>query len=165
MTIGRFFGGIGAVIWSPENKQYLLLRRSEKKDYAPGIWECMTGRVDQGEGFEDALHREAHEELSAEVQVEHILGTTHFYRGEAVPENELIGVVYLCTLKEGSSIRISEEHSEYRWLTAEQALALLPTTDPSHRWARRVIQRAEEILPLLPKELATYQSMSSFEFG
>ena len=35
------------------------------------------------------------EELGVEVQVEHILGTTHFYRGEQVPDNELVGVIYL----------------------------------------------------------------------
>jgi 8-oxo-dGTP diphosphatase len=87
MTIGRFYAGIAALIWSPETKQYLLLCRSEQKDYARGAWECVTGRVDQGEGFEDALHREVHEELGVEVQIEHILGTTHFYRGMGYPPN------------------------------------------------------------------------------
>ena len=58
MTIGRFYAGIAALIRSTETNQYLLLRRSEQKDYAPGAWECVTGRVDQGEGFDDALRRE-----------------------------------------------------------------------------------------------------------
>ena len=58
MSIGHFYAGIAALIWSPETNQYLLLRRSELKDFAPGAWECVTGRVDQGEGFEDALRRE-----------------------------------------------------------------------------------------------------------
>jgi hypothetical protein len=44
MAIGRFYAGIAALIWSPETKQYLLLRRSEQKDYARGAWECVTGR-------------------------------------------------------------------------------------------------------------------------
>ena len=34
MTIGRFFAGIAALIWSAETNQYLLLRRSEQKDFA-----------------------------------------------------------------------------------------------------------------------------------
>ena len=58
MAIGRFYGGIAALVWSPETDRYLLLRRSAEKDYAAGVWECVTGRVDQGEGFEDALLRE-----------------------------------------------------------------------------------------------------------
>ncbi len=92
MPIGRFYAGIAALIWVPETKQYLLLRRSTQKDYAQGAWECVTGRVDQGESFEDALRREVREELGAEVQLEYILGTTHFYRGDPIPENELVGV-------------------------------------------------------------------------
>ena len=98
MTIGRFYAGIAALIWSPETEQYLLLRRSAQKDFAPGAWECVTGRVDQGEGFEDALRREVREELGVDVQIEHILGTTHFYRGNPTPEKELVGVIYLCSL-------------------------------------------------------------------
>jgi 8-oxo-dGTP diphosphatase len=165
MSIGHFYAGIAALIWSPETERYLLLRRSENKDYARGAWECVTGRVDQGEGFEDALHREVHEELGVEVQIETILGTTHFYRGMAVPENELVGVVYLCSLKNPDAIRISSEHSEFRWLSAKQATALLTATDPSTQWAKRVIERAEKLRPMLSPDLVRYQSQFGFELG
>lgn len=165
MPIGRFHAGVGALIWSPETKQYLLLRRSRDKDYAPGAWECLTGRVDQGEGFEDALHREVLEELGVEVQAEYILGTTHFYRGSPDPENELVGVVYLCTLPASISIHIDAEHSEYRWLDAAQALGILTAPDPSTQWLRKVIQRAEAILPMLPENLVEFQRRTGFEFG
>jgi hypothetical protein len=99
------------------------------------------------------------------VQIEHILGTTHFYRGSFSLENELVGVIYLCSLAEPESIHISTEHSEYRWLTADQALDLLSATDPSTQWARRVIQRAEVIRPMLPEDLVNSQRKTSFEFG
>ena len=165
MPVGRFYAGIAAVVWSPRTSQYLLLRRSEAKDYARGIWECVTGRVDQGEGFEDALHREVREELGVEVQVEHILGTIHFYRGAPTPVNELVGVVYLCSLQDPASIHISPEHSEYRWLSAREALKLLSPADPSTQWARRVIERAEAIRPLLAKNLVSFQNRAGFELG
>ena len=165
MSMGRYLAGIAALIWSPETAQYLLLRRSEHKDYAPGVWECVTGRVEQGEGFEDALRREVREELAVEVEPEHILGTTHFYRGTPSPDNELVGVVYLCSLADPASIRLSPEHSEYRWLSAHQALDLLSTSDPSTQWARRVIQRAEIIQRMLPSELVNFQRQVGFELG
>jgi 8-oxo-dGTP diphosphatase len=165
MSIGRFYAGIAGLIWTPMAKQYLLLRRSEQKDYARGAWECVTGRVDQGEGFEDALRREVREELGVEVQIEHILGTTHFYRGTTTPENELVGVVYFCTLADPASIHIGAEHSEYRWLPPDQAIALLSATDQSTRWALRVIQRAEIIRPMLPDNLVKLQSKTGFELG
>jgi 8-oxo-dGTP diphosphatase len=165
MPVGRFFAGIGAVIWSPSTQKYLLLHRSEHKDYAPGAWECPTGRVDQGEGFEEALHREMLEELGVSVQVEYILGTTHFYRGDPTPENELVGVVYLCTLSDPSAVRLSDEHSEARWLSADQAIELLNAKDTSSQWAKRVIQRAEAVRSMLPDELADFQQKSGFELG
>jgi 8-oxo-dGTP diphosphatase len=165
MTIGRFFAGIAALIWSPETNQYLLLRRSEQKDFARGAWECVTGRVDQGEGFEDALHREVREELGVEIQARHILGTTHFFRGDPIPENELVGVIYLCTLLEPTSIQISPEHSEYRWLSADQAFQLLTTTDPATQWINRVIRRAENIRTMLPEKMIEYHRKSGFELG
>jgi 8-oxo-dGTP diphosphatase len=165
MTIGRFYAGIAAVIWSPKSKKYLLLRRSARKDFGGGVWECVTGRVDQGEGYEDALQREVGEELGVQVQAEHILGTTHFYRGPSRPENELVGVVYLCLLPDPDAIQISAEHTEFRWLPAAEAIELLSASDPSTQWARRVIERAETIRRLLPEGLASFQRQVGFEFG
>jgi len=165
MSIGRFNAGIAAVIWSASTSQYLLLRRSEEKDFGPGVWECVTGRVEQGEGFEDSLDREVREELGIDVQVDTILGTTHFFRGTPTPENELLGVVYLCSLDQPDSISISSEHSEYCWLTAEKAIKLLSATDPSTQWAVRVIERAEIIRPLLTEDLVSFQCQAGFELG
>jgi 8-oxo-dGTP diphosphatase len=166
MTIGRFYGGVGALIHSPRTNNYLILKRSESKDFAPGVWECVTGRVDQGEGFEDAVRREVIEELGVRVSViEFIIGTTHFYRGKVDPENELIGVVYSCALDEATPIRISREHSEYRWLPVAEVDAVLGASDPSTRWLRRVIERAEIVQNLLSNELVQYYKQTGFELG
>jgi 8-oxo-dGTP diphosphatase len=129
------------------------------------VWECVTGRVDQGEGFEDAVRREVREELGVSVQVELILGTTHFYRGRPEPENELIGVVYLCSMDAPGAICISAEHSESRWVDAGEAEELLSAADASTRWIVRVIERAEAVRRLLPGELAAYYRRTGFELG
>ncbi|HIP70446.1 MAG TPA: NUDIX domain-containing protein, partial [Anaerolineae bacterium] len=88
MPVGRFLGGIAALIWDEATDRYLLLRRAAHKDVGAGHWECVTGRVDQGESYEDALHREVQEEIGIPAQIQFIIGTTHFYRGPARPENE-----------------------------------------------------------------------------
>lgn len=163
MTIGRFYGGIGAVIWSPEKQRYLLLRRAVSKDFAPGVWECVTGRVDQGEGFEDAVYREIREELGVVARVLCILGTTHFYRGAPVPDNELIGVVYLCAIDNANTIHISAEHDAGRWVTAQEVDTLLDASDPSTQWMRRVIERAEMVRGQLPPALSVYYQQTGFE--
>jgi 8-oxo-dGTP diphosphatase len=99
MALGRFLAMVGALIWRQTDGKYLLLRRSEVKDFAAGQWECVTGRLEQGRSFWQAVRREAFEELGLEVQIEFVLGTTHFYRGDAIPENEMVGVHYGCQSK------------------------------------------------------------------
>ena len=149
MTIGRFFAGVSALLWCPSARRYLLLRRSADKDFGGGAWECVTGRVDQGEGFSEAVRREVREELGVEAQVDFVLGTMHFYRGEASPENELVGVYFSCTIENPEAIHLSWEHSEARWVTAEEASQLLPA---SH-WLAETIRRAETMRTLLPSAL------------
>jgi 8-oxo-dGTP diphosphatase len=165
MSIGRFYGGVGALIRSSSDGKYLLLKRSSEKDFGSGVWECVTGRVDQGEGFEGAVHREVWEELGVKVRVEFIIGTTHFYRGTPVPENELIGIVFGCTLDEPQAISISVEHSEHRWVSVQEAATLLVDTDPSTQWILRVIERAEALRSLSPPELMDYNAKAGFELG
>jgi len=148
-VVGRFLGGVGALIVNLKNDTYLLLKRAQTKDFAAGAWECVTGRVDQGEGFDEAVVREVREEIGAEVQPLYILGTTHFYRGTAVPENELIGIIYLCMIADPTTITISEEHDEYRWLTSSQAMEMLIGEDATTAWTRRVIQKADFLRPQL----------------
>lgn len=149
MTIGRYMGGIGALLWQPEHNTYLLLRRAAHRDVGAGHWECVTGRLDQGEGYEDALHREVREELGIPVQIEFMIGTSHFYRGAPVPENELIAVLYCCTTPDPDAIQVSAEHDETRWVTAQDAYALL---GPDH-WLTHVIRRAELLHAYLSPEL------------
>ena len=149
MGIGRFYAAVAALLWHPAGGRYLVLKRTSDKDFAAGAWECVTGRVDQGEGFIEAVHREVREELGVEVQIDFVIGTMHFYRGEARPENELVGVTYCCSIEDPAAIQTSWEHTEHRWITAEEAQTLFPG---SH-WLGELIQRAEQIRALLPPEL------------
>jgi 8-oxo-dGTP pyrophosphatase MutT (NUDIX family) len=166
MSSGRFNAGVGALLFDAGTEKYLLLRRSDDKDYAAGVWECVTGRVDQGEGFEDALRREIREETGIEgVEIDFIVGTTHFYRGPADADNELIGVGYVCSVQGPATVTIGAEHSEYRWLAADQAMELLAANDPSTQWMRRVIERAEAVRAQMPAGLTRLFRQNGFELG
>lgn len=160
MGVGRFLGGIMALVREVENGRYLLLQRASSKDVGAGSWECVTGRVDQGEGFEEALYREAREEIGAEIKVEFILGTTHFYRGTAVPENELLGMAYACTIPSASHIQLSEEHDAHHWFTAEEIIAFLP----EKHWLPPIVKRAEFMRQHWPQALHDYFAERPFEF-
>jgi len=158
MSIGRFYAMIGALIRHPNSGKYLILRRSAQKDVGAGAWECVTGRVDQGEGYPEALQREVKEELGIEAQPEFILRTEHFYRGEAIPENEMIGVLYCCSLDDPDAIQISWEHDRARWVTPAEATEFLP----GDHWLIKLIARAETLRALLPEELLSYYRQVGF---
>lgn len=158
-TIGHFLNGIAAVIWNEDTDRYLLLRRAEHRDFGAGAWESVTGRVDQGEDYETALQREVREELGGIVQIEFMIGTTHFYRGPEQPEYELLGVIYGCTLENPHEIAHGDEHSEMRWVTLEEARTLLP----ERHWLHKVLPRAERLRRLLPTELRLAFQAEGFE--
>ncbi len=159
MSIGRFYAMVGALVRRPSDGRYLVLRRSEGKDFAGGEWECVTGRVDQGESFTDAVHREVHEELAVEVQIEFIVGTVHFYRGEATPENEMVGVQFCCSIENPDAIRQSWEHAEHRWITAQETENLFPAP----HWLGKTVRRAEAIRELTSPKLLTIYREQGFE--
>ncbi|MBN1967563.1 MAG: NUDIX domain-containing protein [Anaerolineae bacterium] len=164
--VGHFLGGIAALLWNPDDDTYLLLRRAAARDFGAGNWECITGRVDQGEGFEAALRREVQEEIGVAVNVEFFVGTTHFWRGDRTPENELIGVIFCCTLDgDRDAIRLTHEHDEARWCTVDEAAALLAAQDEnlSEHWLLRLLRRAEALRALMPEELRAFHRLLGFE--
>jgi 8-oxo-dGTP pyrophosphatase MutT (NUDIX family) len=152
MSIGRFYAMIGALLWDAQTERYLVLKRSPEKDIGAGEWECVTGRVDQGESYPEACHREVREELGVEIQIDFILRTEHFYRGEPIPENEMVGVMYCCSLENPNAIQLSWEHSEARWVTAAEAAELFP----SDHWLLAMIQRAEQLRAHISEDLLAY---------
>jgi 8-oxo-dGTP pyrophosphatase MutT (NUDIX family) len=150
---------IGALVWRQTDGKYLLLQRSAAKDFAAGQWECVTGRLEPGESFEQAVRREAVEELGLEVHIECILGTTHFYRGDVLPENEIVGVHYGCSIPDAAHMQLSDEHGAVQWVTAEQAQALFP----AGHWLRALITRAERVRRLMPHALRQLYHKEGFE--
>jgi len=161
MSVGRFLGGIMALVRELENGRYLLLQRASSKDVGAGTWECVTGRVDQGEGFEEALYREVEEEIGVRPKIEYILGTTHFYRGPASPETELLGIAYACTIPSANVIKLSAEHDAHHWFTTSELVQFLP----EKHWLLPVVTRAELMRWLWPNELRDYFAERPFDLS
>jgi 8-oxo-dGTP diphosphatase len=152
MAVGRFLAMVGALVWRQTDGKYLLLQRSAAKDVGAGQWECVTGRLEQGESFLQAVRREAFEELGMAVHVECVLGTTHVYRGDALPENGMVGVHYGCSIPGTTRLQLSDEHCAHQWVTAEEGQALFPVG----HWLRELIARAEVVRGLMPQELLRF---------
>ena len=151
---------VGVLVWREVDGKYLVLQRSPARDWAAGEWECVTGRLKQGEGFVQAVRREALEELGLEVRTECLLATAHFYRGDAIPENEMVGVHFGCSVDDATGLELSDEHSAFEWVTAEEAQSLFPRP----HWMGRLIARAEKFQALMPSELRRLHWDGDFDF-
>jgi len=100
----------------------LLVKRVPSDKVGGGTWETVGGKLDFGEKLEEALVREAQEETSLLINPTELLYATSFLTD---PARQMVMLVYLATVKEGT-VNLSEEHSEYKWATKEEARSLLP---------------------------------------
>ncbi len=77
-------------------------------------WEFPGGKMEAGEKPEEALKREIHEELSAEINVGELLTTVEY----DYPKFHLTMHCFLCTLV-GEALHLNE-HEAARWLTKDE---------------------------------------------
>lgn len=126
IKVGVFRVAAGAVIINRKN-QVLLTQRALDRDHHPGEWEITTGRLDQGEGFEEAILREIKEELQINIKIIAPLTTFHFYRGEE--KSEHVGVTFLARHVNGEVKVDGIEEVAFKWLSFKQAIKLVNDTN------------------------------------
>jgi len=110
----KFEVTIGAVVINPK-LGVLTLKRSENKEFPPGFWEIQGGHLEHGEAIEECLKRELLEETGLQIEIIKPINAYTYKIGD----REHIEVVYLCTT-EGSDIKLSDEHSDFRWFKKEE---------------------------------------------
>lgn len=119
----------------------LIGQRSWNSDHAPGKWETITGRVEQGENLEAAVKREVKEETGLEVEIVAPYDTFHFFRGESKVEH--LGISFWCKYKSGEVILDSAEQIDFKWLNLEQAIELVE--NPNIKESLRKFARISKI--------------------
>lgn len=125
MTEGKFMVAVGAIIENAVTGKILLLQRTRKAGFAPGIWEEVSGRMKQFEELEDALHREILEETGIKTfEIIKPLTINHLFRGEKVAEKELVLIIYWVRTVE-EKVTISDEHENFLWAETDNALKMV----------------------------------------
>ncbi|MHA1224857.1 MAG: NUDIX domain-containing protein [Candidatus Heimdallarchaeaceae archaeon] len=115
----QVYVGMAAVI--EKNGKFLILKRSADKDFEPNNREVVTGRLEAEEDPAKGILREVQEETNLEVEVVMPIDTGFFYRGGK--EFPMVFISYYCKYVSGE-IKLSWEHSEYQWVSLEEALKM-----------------------------------------
>jgi 8-oxo-dGTP diphosphatase len=97
----------------------LAMRRAPQNLAGPGLWETLSGRVEQGEEPRAAVEREIGEECGLEVELE----TRPFDAYAATRRGQpMIVILYRARYLAGE-VQRSAEHDDHAWLTAEEFAA------------------------------------------
>jgi len=105
-----------------ENKPlFLLLKRNSKKG---GFWQPVTGGADPGEEFNTAARREVFEETKIE-NIKRLIEDVHFFEFIAEGYGTTKEYVFGAEVEVDIKVEISDEHTEYRWCSFDEALELL----------------------------------------
>lgn len=94
------------------NGDILLLRRSSDDDIEPLKWSLPGGKVDKGENIEEAAVRELFEETG--IVVDKVMYITSIKN-----QDESISSYFSVDLDKNSSVSISDEHEDYKWVNPE----------------------------------------------
>ena len=122
------------------DRHVLLLRRSARKEEAPGQWETGSGRVEPGESPEEAARREAREETGLAVDVIAPLDRRQFLRGPT--REETTSIVFHCRAGAGPLV-LSAEHDHARWVP----IAELSTVADVPEWVARSLDLLRRVAP------------------
>ena len=110
MTVKPFSLAVKAIILD-EQQRCLMLRRSQANMHFVAAWEWPGGKVDEREGFADAVLRETREETALAIEITGLAGATQF-------EMPTVNVVMLCMEARivGGEVKLSEEHDDLVWV-------------------------------------------------
>jgi dATP pyrophosphohydrolase len=100
--------------------EYLLLKRLPERN---GLWQPVTGGMEEGETREEALRREVKEETGVKNIVAVIEGLYYFEFSDPNLNQEYVYGVEVSPSEE--IVLDREEHSEHKWCSFQEALQLL----------------------------------------
>jgi len=102
--------------------KYLILKRSENEIF-PGLWQMVTGKIECGEKAYETAIREIKEETGLIPKKLWVVPNINSFYSQADDCISLLPV-FAAQLSSSCSVKISEEHCEYKWVSSKEAKKL-----------------------------------------
>jgi 8-oxo-dGTP diphosphatase len=120
---------ITACAFIHKDGKLFVAKRAETKKFLPGKFELLGGHTEFGETLQESVLREVREELHIDI----IVGEP-FYAFTYLSDNGTVHNVevdYFATMQDPDQeiCLNAEDHSEFRWVTEEEADAMFPPDD------------------------------------
>ena len=106
--------------------EILLIRRAAGRMY-PGLWQCVTGRLEAGERITAGTLREVIEETGLRPDdLEMVFETdlVNFFH-EATVDAVMSEAVFAARVRPAATVSLSDEHDDLRWLPPAAAAGLV----------------------------------------
>ncbi len=103
--------------------EFLILKRAEDQIY-PAVWQMVSGKIKENEkAFETALRELKEETNLTPLKMWVAPKVNSFYSSQT--DSICLIPVFAVQVKKNSKVIISNEHSEYKWVTSNEAKRLL----------------------------------------
>jgi len=102
-----------------EGYRYLVMKRSNYTKVYPGIWQIVTGKLEENEKASETVMREVGEETGLKIKRFYVFPKVSTFYTE---HNDKVNLVPLFLAEaEDDGVILSGEHTEYKWLKYEDA--------------------------------------------
>lgn len=119
----KFHVGIKVLIENPDGQVLLMKTMAWKPN--PAHWDIPGGRIQEGQTVDDTMAREVEEETGV-TDITNPQFFTAVISNIEIPlkDGEVVGLVlmiYKATIPSDSHIQLSEEHTDYEWVSKVEA--------------------------------------------
>lgn len=110
---------LNVVVWCDD--EILLVKRSQKVSAYQGLWNGISGFIDEPKAVEDFARQELSEELGLPVtDIKNIIVCRPYEVDDRDIDRTWFVYPVLAELKQKSEIKLDWEHTDYAWIKPEQ---------------------------------------------
>ena len=99
--------------------ELLILKRSLNEDYLPGVWDVPGGTLEWGEDPFEGVARETKEEVGLLISNARLLD--YYSNVDSGKQKHFVTLIFVTEYEDDQLPTLSEDHSEYAWITKEEA--------------------------------------------